>query len=168
MGDFLHGHGIPGSVQLDPAAAIGNKPLDAQNVPVLCIVQKQLCGGFDLLDRAARLEEIQRSKCLMFVEMQLDIARLPPAAAVNAGKIGVGQRGPVFAQHIFAKATGAVAAFQRMVQVIHHGGTLPCPGLLHPAHDHQPGAGGLRRQQVIRLGRKLALELRVYDSNDAA
>ena len=78
LGDFLHGHGIPGGVQLDPAAAIGNKPLDAQNVPVLCIVQKQLCGGFDLLDRAARLEEIQRSKCLMLVEMQLDIARLPP------------------------------------------------------------------------------------------
>ena len=51
--------------------------------------------------------------------MQLDVACLPPAAAIHAGKIGGCQRVPVPAQYIVrAKVAGTMAAGQCAVQVV--------------------------------------------------
>ena len=59
-GNGLYGYGVAGGVQFDPAAAVGDKPLDAQHMAVFRVVQERLRGLPDLRDTAARLEKSAR------------------------------------------------------------------------------------------------------------
>ena len=147
----------------------GINPLDAQHMAVFRVVQERLRGLPDLRDTAPGLEEIQRGKRLVLVKMQLDVACLPPAAAIHAGKISGCQRVPVPAQHIVrAKAAGTMAAGQCAVQVVYDRFRLAGRGQLRAAHDDKPGTGGLGGQQVVGLRGKLVFQLGVHNGNDTA
>ena len=136
---------------------------------VFRVVQERLRGLPDLRDTAPGLEEIQRGKRLVLVKMQLDVACLPPAAAIHAGKISGCQRVPVPAQYIVrAKAAGTMAAGQCAVQVVDDRFRLAGCGQLRAAHDDKPGTGGLRGQKVVGLRGKLVFQLGVHNGNDAA
>ena len=95
------------------------KPL-MRRMAVPCALQQRARGPLQLLCRAAQLEKIQRGERLMLVKVQLDIACLLPAAAVDAFPVRIGQRGPVFAEDIVTEAAGAAAGCQRAIQMRNH------------------------------------------------
>lgn len=65
-GNGLYGYGVAGGVQLDPAAAVGDKPLDAQHMAVFRVVQERLRGLPDLRPASRKYSEVNAlcsSKC---------------------------------------------------------------------------------------------------------
>lgn len=80
---------------------------------VPCALLQRACGPLQLLCRAAQLEKIQRGERLMLVKVQLYIACLLPAAAVDAFPVRIGQRGPVFAEDIVTETAGAASEASR-------------------------------------------------------
>ena len=148
-------HRVAGGIQFAPAINGLQKALDAQICPARRI-GKQCPGGIlQLGQHGVQLHEIQRRERLVLVKMQRRSWLDDMAAAVQPLHIGVGQGVPGLAQHIGvrSKAAGAVAGFQRTVQMRQ---CCPSqPGRGGPAgggSSHHARAGGFAGQQILALG----------------
>ena len=84
-GNGLYGYGVAGGVQLDPAAAVGDKPLDAQHMAVFRVVQERLRGLPDLRDTAPASRKYSEVNALCSSKCSFSqLACLQPQAAMAA------------------------------------------------------------------------------------
>ena len=170
IGNSLYVHRVAGGIQFAPAVNGLQKALDAQNMPAGRISKQCPSGILQLGQRKVQLHEIQRRERLVLVKMQLDVAGLTVAAAVQPLHIGVGQGVPGLAQRIGvrSKAAGAVAGFQRTVQMRQCCLSLAGGGQLAAAHQHHARAGGFAGQQILALVAELRFQQRVHNGNNIA
>ena len=144
-----------GGVQLQPAVPGGGKALDPQHLPAGRVPEQPGSCLLQLLHREVLFLKAQGAEGLVLIKVQLFAAGLPHAAGGDLCKVGVGEGGPVPGEDLVrGKAAGALAGFQRAVQVGNGCPALFRPGLRRTAQQHPACIGRLGGQQIFRLRRQ--------------
>ena len=144
-----------GGVQLIPLAAVLHEAFHPEDISAGGVGEEGRDVLFQLSTGQTQLEEVGRGESIMRVEVELFAAGLPAAALCDAGHIAAGQIGPVLRNNFLrAELPGALAGFQRAVQVGNGCPALFRPGLRRTAQQHPACIGRLGGQQIFRLRRQ--------------
>ena len=114
-------------------------------------------------------QKAQGAEGLVLIKVQLFAAGLPHAAGGDLCKFGVGEGGPVPGEDLVqGKTAGALAGFQRAVQVGNGCPALFRPGLRRTAQQHPACIGRLGGQQIFRLRRQCFRQHGVHNGDHIA
>ena len=167
------GHGLDvrrlrGGVHLVPGFSVPVKALDPQDPAVEGIGEEP--GGF-LKQGAALQGEVQEGQGLegrLGAGNGLDIIRGMVPAVHQGGKIRGRQGIPVFDQQLALRGLPGADGLLGEMHMTDGALDVLRAGRLHLAEEDAAGAGGLRGEEEVLLGREVPVGFGIHDGDDAA